>query len=148
MVLPKQIDFMPYMVRDNTGGQTYVDSVFTVNLDQVVLSHDNYSLSNDVVTVTLGGLYWISYLFRYAETDTSGGSRSAQLSWMEADTVEIVGSRAPHYYREAAQRGSTQCVFLAQLSDGDELRLRAQQEVDQPNIETDVGTQICFIRLG
>lgn len=126
--------FKPYVVVDSTGGQTMNSNTpFTVNLDSETISHSNYSLSADVITVTAAGTYHIDFACTIDTTANVGTTRDGWESYIEYDATGAGSSysrvnqlSATNYWREAADYNTTGTGSHLVVAAGGLLRLRAQ----------------------
>lgn len=124
----------PYVVVDSTGGQTMNSNTpFTVNLDSETISHSNYSLASDVITVTAAGTYQISYGCTIDTTTNVSTARDGWEAYIEYDSTGVGSSynrvnqlSAAEYWREAADYNTAGTCSLLEIAAGGLLRLRAQ----------------------
>ena len=131
---------LPYVVRDTaaTGTQTISTTAITVNLDSEVISDANYSLSADVVTVTLAGTYEVAWQVTAEFDPNQTTARDSWSSWIEKNsaTTGVEHMEAFNYWRESSGKISVGRVCMVALSASDTLRLRAALEagVDSWNL--------------
>ena len=142
----------PYVVYDNTGGQSYTqDTEMVVNLDKIGLPSDNYSLSGNVITIATAGTYWISYKILYTEVDTSGDARATIEGWVEDNSSgvfdETPGSFATGYIREATNGASVSASVPIVVAAGQKIRLKTQLTYAQPNCQTRTKSSLSIIKM-
>lgn len=135
LTISELMKFMrPYVVVDSTGGQTMNSNTpFTVNLDSETISNTNYSLSSDVITVSLAGTYQISFGCTIDTTANVSTTRDGWESYIEYDSTGVGSSYSRvnqltdcNYWREAADYNTTGTCSILSVAAGGLLRLRAQ----------------------
>ncbi len=129
-----------YMVLDSSGNLAVTDTESTMNLDSESVSHANYSLSADEITVNAAGTYLIAFSFCYDLIDTLGSTRCTIEVHVEDDKsgsyADTPGSFARGYIREATGGCGCSATFVRELNSGDKVRLRAQRLYASTNVDT------------
>jgi hypothetical protein len=139
---------------DATGNQSIGSTAVTVNIDYTSVSDTNYSLSSDEIEVNSDGLYIIFYKITFDITNTAGASVGTVQGWLDDDSsgsfATIAGSKSRCFIYELSQGGSVIGFFAKTLSDGDKIRLRAQQVYSSyPNIDTTrYESLVCIMKVG
>jgi len=124
---------------DTTGNQSLTTTAATVNLNNTAVSNSNYSLSANEITINSDGTYLINHCVCYDITDTTGATRASLSTWVEEDSAgyaPIPGSYGRSYHREASGGSGPAGSCIVALSNGDKIRLRAQQLFATTSIDT------------
>jgi hypothetical protein len=134
----------------STGGLTAAaGTALTLVLNQTDVNSDGtkYSLASNEVTVTDAGDYEISY---HVSFNSGGTSRSEYNVWVEADTVEIPGTRSANYQRGYDSGSTSAATFITTLAASDVLRLRVQRTdgAATTGYQDDNGTRLTIKKLG
>jgi len=115
-------DLMPYCV---TGALTDITgTVATMALATEIVTHANYSLASNEVTVSAAGVYQFSWSIVVKEDGTAGGIRGFIEAYLEKNTVKITQSESRVYTREASGGTGLSCSCNVTLAVDDVIRLR------------------------
>jgi hypothetical protein len=110
----------PYMVYDNATF-TLGTTPTVVNLDTEHVSHSNYSLAGDAVTVSQAGTYMISYSL---VTTADSNEEYTIVAWVSSTSVsEIVGSYTLNGNTRGMEPGSCATTIMTSLSANDKVCL-------------------------
>jgi len=134
-------------VYDSAGFQTWTTTPVTLNLDTIAYNSNpgQYTLAADALTIVTEGIYLI---LANVTLDSGGGNRTQADSWMEANGVEIPGTRMTHYLRQLAHGDTGAVSFVRQASAGTALRLRSVRLVGSGTCRTVAnGTRLTVIRI-
>jgi len=136
------VNTMPYAVNDSTGDQSITGTEVTVNLDEELYAHSNYSLASDVITVTEAGFYQIGYTVCWDTTNTAGGAShivESHVDYYVSSYTAVDGSYKRGYAVEApagTRTGSVGATFLLSMEAGSKIRLRVDRVAGSTNIDT------------
>lgn len=130
---------------DSAGGQTFTGTI-TVNLDtEFFASSSNYTLSADQVTITEAGRYLITY---ECSVHANTNSRTQAQCFLEANTVEVTGTRSTLYCRLADYGATGSLSIVADAPAGVVIRLRATRTTGSATLITIAsGTRLSIVRL-
>lgn len=127
-----------------TGSTNITTTAATVGLDNEELDPDgNYAIAAGEITVTTGGYFDVSFNIPVNDDSTGGATRGAVQAFVERDQgtgtwVLIPQSQAQDYHREASGGSGLGGSFVAQLADGEAIRLRVVVS-STTDISTEVG---------
>lgn len=125
---------------DSTGNQSLTSTATTVNLDSSVFGSSQYTLASNEITFNGDGKYEIRYDVAWDETSLAGGANGTIKFWLEDDSggsyAATPGSYNRTYIEERVYGAGISGGTIVALSNGDKVRLRAQQFSAGPAIDT------------
>ena len=141
------IDLYPYCV---TGSGTQVQAAATIqDLSVVQVSHSNYSLANDTITVSSSGTYKISYGVRVDEDSTSGGTRGRVTAYMTGSSLGIITqSYVGVYTRESSGGTGLSNSFNVTLPANETLSLYIDQDGNNTPDLSSENIQVSILKVG
>jgi len=145
-----------YQVYDGAGGGTIDGTERTVNLDTEDISHEDFSLATDEITVDYAGTYRIGYYVTWQQHDTTGSTIALVECHMEyylAAWTNHPRSYSVGYAYEftaGSECGGTGCQFLWESSsDSQKLRLRVQRVQNTTTLRLAADrTMVNIVRVG
>lgn len=126
-LLDRNIAFEAY---DDAGGQTFVDSLITVNLDmeRVNTAPTVFGLASDVVTVSQAGIYLVTWHVTVGHS--AGASDAVAEMHLEEDSGSGFGAVTATYEFVPVQGtgyGSGQGMAVLRIAAGNSYRLRVER---------------------
>ena len=146
----------PYEVLDSTGDQSIDGTERTLNLDSETITHSNYTLASDEITVTAAGTYFVNYHIVWDTTNTAGGSPHVVETHCEKITAgpayaNINASYARTYAIESptgTAAGSVGTSFMVELGIDEGVRVRMDRVAGTTNIDTTQNySKLCMMRV-
>ncbi len=129
----KDTDFAGPTCYTQAGSTNIVNTADTVvGLDTLRVECNNASILAGVITVTMSGIYSVSYSIPVDDNGSAGTTRGRIYAWVEQNDVAVPQSYAQCYARELSGGEGLSTSFLVDIAGSAEIKLvvRSSSTVD------------------